>query len=274
MKKKDDITKGTKKSDVIKGLVGKEPIEDLYLSEEDLEKAKVKTEGRKSWTYRADNLIFDKPAITGIVETNKVASRILLTGEVNIDYIGSEAANFLLGINDAWLDIKFNVASLFEETKRKTIRMRRFDPKFVWPCVGPKLLIDLAREEIARIGIKMEPEMLEYPDFYESMIYCMHLYNGEFYAAVLEHGVPPDAHFAISYFNCLLLLNKPGYMGVPVAEFFTDPVNLKYIWETKFRTLKEEEQKKVIEVQKIGANITELINDELICMTTLYEENL
>ena len=248
----------------------KEAIKEIILSDKDLEEATVKTEGKKSWTFRGYNLIFDKPVIKGMSEVHKVASRILLTGEVNMDYIGEEAVGFLLDINDACLKEGINIPPLFEETKRMTIRMRRFDPKFVWRCVNPHLLIDLARDEIARIGITMEPEMLEYPDFYESLIYCMH-YNGKYYSAALWPCIPFDAHFTITYLNCLLLLNKSGYLGVHVSEFFTDPVILKYIWETRFRTLNKEEQKKVTGVREKAKHINELTNDELECMATLYE---
>jgi len=248
----------------------KETNEDLYLSEEDLKKATIITEGRASWTFRAHNLIFDRLAIKGIAKIHKKAARILLTGETHVDYIGLEALNFLAGM-DA-MPGSIPLEPLFLETKRGTIRMRRFDPKYVWRCVDPMLIVELAEEEINRLRIGMDPYALEYFDFYESMIWYMKEKNGDFCVPSLKRTMNRDTHFRTTYFSCLLLFGKPGYMGVEVSEYFSDPETLEGLKDIDFRVLNEREQKEVRKLREEYGRINALTYAELRFAIQLYQE--
>ena len=247
-----------------------ETTEVQYLSEEDLKKATIITEGKASWTFRAHNLIFDRLAIRGIAEVHKKAARILLTGETHVDYIGEEALDFLVGIDD--MSNSIPLEPLFLETKRNTIRMRRFDPKYVWRCIDPKIIVELAEEEIKRLNIGMDPYALEYFDFYESMIWYMKEKNGDFCVPSLKRTMNWDAHFRATYFTCLLLFGKPGYMGVDVSEYFSDPETLEGLKEIEFRVLNDREQKEVKKLREDHGRINALTNAELRFAVRLYQE--
>ena len=245
-------------------------MENLNLSEQDLKEATIITEGKPSWTFRGHNLIFDKPAIKGIAETHKKAARILLTGEAHVDYIGVEALDFLVSIDNLPGDIQLE--PLFIETKRETIRMRRFDPKFVWKCFDPKIIVKLAEEEIERIRINMDPYALEYFDFYESMIWYMKEKNGDFCVPSLKKTMNIEAHFCATYLTCLLLFGKPGYMDVHVSEYFSDPATLEGLNEIDFRVLNEKEQKEVRKLREEYGRINALTYAELRFAIQLYQE--
>ena len=249
----------------------KEPIEDLFLSDKDLREATIITEGRKSWTFRDYNLIFDRPTIIGASEANKIAGRIFLTGEVHADYIGDEAVEFLLGVNDAVVKDGI-IPPLFTETRWKTIRMERFDPKFVWPIINPDLILEYSDAEVKRLQIPMDGAALDYFDFYESMIHSMKKHNGDFCVPSLSLKMDLDTQYCVSYLACLLLFGKPGYMGTHISEYFTSPETGRIFPTMKYRTLNSAEQKEVITLREKYGRIPSLVNDELIFVTTLYED--
>ena len=245
---------------------------DYYLDENDIKASTVFTKGRKSWTFRDYNLIFDKQMIERIFGVNPRAARILLTGEVRYDYLGEEPFNFLIGLNDIDVEEGFNIEPLFIATKRQTIRMSRFDPKFVWKVIGPETLMALAQDEISRLGINMPKEALEYYDFYESMIWYMNQENNDYCVPVLKKTMPFDIQFYVTYFTSLLLFNKPGYLGIPVTEYFTDPVAMECFKYMEFHSLDEEKAEEVERLRKELGHISAMTNEELIFAATLYED--
>ena len=249
----------------------KEPIEEMYLDDEDMKAATIVTkEGRKSWTYRGDNLVFDKSVIRGAVKANPVASRIFLTGEVHMDYIGMEGFNFLAGIDRAMEDTP--IAPLFIETRNETIRMSRYDPEFVWREIEPNALMEMAKSEIERLHIEMDYKALEYFDFYQSMIWYMKQKNGDYCVPTLTRNISLDTHYHITYLTCLLLFNKSGYMGTHAAEFFANPTTLEFMKDMEYRVLKREEQKEVNELRKRCGRVPALTSKELMFAVRLYKD--
>jgi hypothetical protein len=65
------------------------------------------------WTARGEMISADKPVIQGLVNKNRVASRIFVTGEVAEGYIGDAATRLLLNINDAYYKDKAGCEPLF-----------------------------------------------------------------------------------------------------------------------------------------------------------------
>jgi len=176
-----------------------------------------------------------------------------------------------LGINDALASERTNIEPLFTETLRKTIRMSRFDPKFVWKCFDPRKLVDLIDAESKRLELGMDAATeLEYMDYYESIIHYMKEKNGEYFIPVLKRHMNMDYHFCVTYLTSLILFNKPGYMGVHVSEYFIDPVMLSYMRDMEYRNLTTEEQKEVKKLREKSGYLKALTNDELLFLVRLY----
>ncbi|MCL2129816.1 MAG: hypothetical protein FWH35_05630 [Treponema sp.] len=251
----------------------KEPIEDLYLSEEDLKEVTVVTKGKKPWSFRAYNLIFDKLIIQNVVKADKRAARIFLTGESHIDYLGEDAVGLLLGIQNADIKSRVFTEPLFTGTRNGTLRMTRFDPKFVWPCMDVDTLLDLVDDEMERLNLTLEGELLlDDFDFFESMIACMQKHNGEYCVPTIKRDMTLDEHFCNTYFACLLLFNKPRYMDVHVSTYFSNADTHRHFAQMEYRVLNEEEQKKVKVLKDKYGRLPWLTNEELLCVATLFEE--
>ena len=254
-------------------MLEKKPIEDLYLDEKLLREATVITEGKKSWTFRAHNLIFDKQSIKGIAEADRNAARIFIAGELPLNDIGPESFNFLIGSDDVNYKNRVYIDPLFERTRHDTIRMTRFDPKFVWPCINPEVFIDLAETEAARLGLDMDVRMMEHYDFYESMVHCMKVENGDFCVPALKAGMPPSLRFCVTYLMCLLLFWKPGYMGVPVAEFFSDSEALGYMKFMEWSILTEKEQKEIVSLRERYGKVSALTGPEIRFIINFFDKS-
>ena len=113
---------------------------------------------RRAWTARGEPMTeADKAVIQGVVDKNKTAARIFVTGEVAEEYIGEAAVRLLININDVLYQNEASSEPLFVQTRADTVRMARFDPAFVWRCFHPETLVDLAGCEAGRLGVEMDP---------------------------------------------------------------------------------------------------------------------
>jgi hypothetical protein len=212
----------------------------------------------------------DKAVIQGLSDKNKAASRIFVTGEVAEDYIGDAATRLLLSVNDVYYDNRAGCEPLFVNTRNGTIRMARFDPEVVWRCFHPDILVGLVQDEIARLGVDMDPWKMDYFDFYQSMIAAVKAVRGEAVAAVKKGSGVNDFYHGV-YLSCLLLFGKPGYMDVPVAEHFARREAADFLRSAEIFQLNGNEQKKLEMLRKEYGNIQALTNPEMHFIVNLYE---
>jgi hypothetical protein len=222
------------------------------------------------WTARGEMLDADKAVIQGITDKNRVAARIFVTGEVAESYIGDAATRLLISINDVYYENNAGAEPLFSDTLNDTIRMTRFDPRFVWRCFHPDILIDLVQAEIDRLGVDMDPWGMNYCDFYQNMVVAMKDTHGEAVAVVKTGGDIDDLYRGI-YLSCLLLFGKPGYMDVPVAEHFAQRDAADFLRGAGIFQLNEPERKKLEGLRKDYGNIHSLTNPEMQFVADLFE---
>jgi hypothetical protein len=222
------------------------------------------------WTAQGEMISADKPVIQGLVDKNRAASRIFVTGEVAEGYIGDAATRLLLNINDAYYNNKAGWEPLFINTRNSTVRMTRFDPEVVWRCFHPDILVGLVQDEITRLGVDMDPWKMDYFDFYQNTIAAMKAAHGEA-IAVVKKGSDIDDFYHGVYLSCLLLFGKPGYMDVPVAEHFAQKEATDFLRSVGIFQLNEDEQKKLEMLRKEYGNIQLLTNPEMSFVVDLYE---
>jgi hypothetical protein len=222
------------------------------------------------WTKRGEMISADKPVIQNLVDKNKAASRIFVTGEVAEGYIGDAATQLLLNVNDVYYKNKAGCEPLFINTRNNTVRMTRFDPRFVWRCFHPDVLVDLVKEEINRLGVDMDPWKMDYIDFYQSMVAAMKVTYGEDIILFKVRSGVDDFYYGV-YLACLLLFGKPGYMDVPIAGHFAQNEAADFLRTAIFLQLDEAERKKLEALRKEYGNIKALTNPEMHYIVDLYE---
>jgi hypothetical protein len=224
----------------------------------------------KPWTARGAMINPDRAVIRGLADKNRVASRIFVTGEVAEGYIGEAATRLLMSINDVYYENKAGCEPLFVNTRSGSVRMTRFDPKAVWRCFHPDILVGLVQDEIARLGVDMDPWKMDYFDFYQNMVTAMKASHGEA-IAVVKKGSGIDDFYHGVYLSCLLLFGKPGYMDVPVAEHFAQKEAADFLRSAGIFQLNEDGQKKLEALRKEYGNIQLLTNPEMSFVVDLYE---
>jgi hypothetical protein len=226
---------------------------------------------KKAWTARGEMTDSDKVLIRALVEKNKVAAQILVTGEVHETYIGEAAVRLLVNINDTLYENGAGQEPLFTETRTGTIRMTRFDPEVVWGCFDPDTLVSLFVAEMCRLGIDMDPWGMDFMDFYESMIDSIKKDKGDYWLPAVYTGSDINTYYNAVYLSALLLFGKPGYMDVPVAEHFAYPPNAEFLIKTEWNGLNEAQREEVDRLRKEYGNIQGLTNPELNFIVSLYE---
>jgi hypothetical protein len=222
------------------------------------------------WTKRGEMISSDKSVIQGLVEKNRVAARIFVTGEVDEDYIGEAAARFLISANDIYYKNKAGCEPLFINTRGSTVRMARFDPRFVWRCFHPDILVGLVQDEIDRLGVDMDPWKMDYFDFYQNMAAAIKAVYGEDVILIKARSNIDDFYYGV-YLACLLLFGKPGYMDVPVAEHFAQKEAAVFLRTAVFLQLEEDEKKKLEVLRRDYGGIKMLTNPEMNFVVDLYE---
>jgi len=225
---------------------------------------------KKAWTAKGEMLDVDKQVIEAIVGKDPIASRIFTTGEVHERYIGGAASQLLININDILYTNGVSHEPLFTETKSDTIRMTRYDPRFVWRCFDPKLLMELIGEEASRLNVDMNPQGLECYDFYEEMARVLRLKVGNAVPIAYKDSDLDMYHNAV-YLSCLLLLGKPGYLDVPVATYFAQPGVEAFMDAADYRKLTEAELRKLKALKEEYRKIRALTNPEMNYIIELYE---
>jgi hypothetical protein len=225
---------------------------------------------QKPWTWRGAMLSVDRAVIKKIVENNRAAARIFVTGEVAEDYIGDVATRLLVNVNDVYYKNHAGVEPLFVNTRDSTVRMTRFDPAFVWRCLHPDILVSLVQEEITRLGVDMDPWNMDYLDFYRSMVAALKAAYGEDIILMKARSNIDDFYYGV-YLGCLLLFGKPGYMDVPVAAHFAQQEAVDFLRGAVFVQLKGVEQQKLEELRKDYGTIRSLTNPEMHFVIDLYE---
>jgi hypothetical protein len=224
----------------------------------------------KAWTARGEMIGADRTVIQGLADKNRVAARIFVTGEVAEGYIGDAATRLLINANDIYYTNKAGCEPLFINTRDNTVRMARFDPEVVWRCFHPDILVGLVKDEIARLGVDMDPWKMDYFDFYQNMVAAMKAAHGEA-VAVIKKGDSIDDFYHGIYLSCLLLFGKPGYMDVPVAGHFAQKEAADFLRDAGIFQLNEAEQKKLEGLRKEYGSIQALTNPEMNFVVDLYE---
>jgi hypothetical protein len=148
--------------------------------------------------------------------------------------------------------------------------MTRFDPEFVWRCVHPDTLVDLVRDEAARLGVDMDPWKMDYFDFYQNMVAAMKATYGEDVIMMKVRSSVNDFYHGV-YLACLLLFGKPGYMGVPIAEHFAQKDAADFLRSAVFVLPNGAEAKKLAALRKDYGSIHALTNPEMHFVVNLYE---
>jgi hypothetical protein len=222
------------------------------------------------WTKRGDMLDVDRRIIRETVDNSEAAPRIFVTGEVTEDYIGTIAVRHLLSINDVYYEDGAGVEPLFVQTRAGTIRMTRFDPRFVWRCFHPDTLVGLVRDEIERLGVDMDPWQMEHMDFYQSMIAAIRHKAGDAIALVNKGG-GTDAFYHEVYLSCLLLFGKPGYMDVPVATHFASQEAADFMRDVSVAPLNRVALNRLERLRAAYGSIKALANPEVSFVVDLYE---
>jgi len=227
----------------------------------------------KAWTARGMMAVGDERLIKAVADKNKVAARIFVTGEVHEDYIGDAAVRLLVNINDTLYTNGVAKEPLFVETRQDTVRMTRFDPAFVWRCFDPDTLTSLVKDEMERLNVVFDPWNMEHFDFYESMISVTEKWK-ELVVPKTKQGADLDWFYNSVYLSCLLLFKKPGYMDIPVAQHFADPVAAEHLKWVEYRSLRKNEENEVKKLQEQYKDIQALTNPELNFVVSLFEKGV
>ena len=231
-----------------------------------LNTAIIDTGEDKGWTFGKNNLIYDEILIRKLIEEKQFqACRIFITGESHFDYLGERGTSLLLNCNEANYNSKHSILKepLFMETKEDTIRMRRFDPKFVWPRIEEELLFSLLNDEVERLGLKMDPYTFNFFDFYESVVDLLKAEKGDNYVPFIIWSKDTDTYYHAIYLACLFLFGKPGYLGVHASKHFADPAACEHLKYMEYRRMSAVEQDKVRKLRNRYGSIKVLTNPEI-----------
>jgi hypothetical protein len=228
---------------------------------------------KRAWTARGTMAETDRIVIEGLVDRNRVAARIFVTGEVHETYIGDAAVDLLVSSNDVFYKNGAGQEPLFVQTKGDTVRMTRFDPDFVWRCFHPDILVGLVEEEAARLGVELDPYGMDEFDFYQSVVAAIKKKSGDA-IAVVERGSGITNFYNAVYLSCLLLFGKPGYMDVPVAEHFAQPAAAGFLGGAEVYQLNAAAQRELEQLRAEYGRIQGLTNPEVNFVVDLYERSL
>jgi hypothetical protein len=224
---------------------------------------------KKTWTTKGEMLPPDRDVIRSISEKNPIAARIFVTGEVAEDYIGEAASRLLISVNNVYYEEGAGCEPLFTETRNHTIRMTRFEPVSVWGSINPDLLVKLINDEAERLGVPVDPYTIDNFDFYQEMVLSLVKKMGIIIPAALKSAYIDDYYNAV-YLSCLLLLNKQGYLDVPVSEYFAQPEVAKWMKTIDYRELNMVERNKLNDLIDKYGNIQALTNPELDFIVSFY----
>ena len=232
---------------------------------------------QKGWTFRENNLVTDAALVRKLVEENqREACRIFITGESHVDFLGKKAVNLLLNCNESNYNSKYKEIKepLFLETKQNTIRMRRYDPMFIWHQIEKDFLVSLLQDELDRLGLKLDPWAFDHVDFYQSMVALVKAEKGENYAPFILWAKDTETYYQAMYLTCLFLFGKPGYFGVHISEHFADPAAPEHLKYMEYRLLSTADLEEVRKLRKRYGGIKALTNPEISFTVDLLTRNI
>jgi len=229
-------------------------------------------EKQRAWTARGEITPEDKRVIRSIADRDEKAARIFVTGEAHECYLGEEAVKLLENINDVYYKYGMGLTPLFVATREDTVRMLRFEPREVWGCFHPDLLVKLIEEEAKRLHVDIDPWGVDEFDFYQEMARVIRLkIDDGLPIAWKDSGI--DDYYNAVYLSCLLLFNKPGYLDVPVATYFAQPKVAEWMAHVDYRKLTAPEIAKYMELESLYGNIPALTNPELHFIVDLLQRS-
>jgi len=225
---------------------------------------------KKAWTARGKMLDVDRQVIESTAVHSRAAARIFVTGEAHESYLGEAASQMLVHVNDTLYTGSVHFAPLFVEARNGTIRMTRFDPRFVWGCLHPETLVQIVEEEAKRLHVNIDPWGMDNFDFYEEMVSVMRKkIRCEVPIAWKDSDL--DAYYNAVYLTSLLLFGKPGYLDIPVAEYFAQPAVADWMARIDYRELTAAEFGKLEILKEEYGKIGALTNPELHFIIDLYD---
>jgi len=226
---------------------------------------------KRAWTARGTMLDADADVIRGIAEANPVAARIFVTGEAHESSLGDAAVRLLVNVNDTLYKNGAGQEPLFAQTREDTVRMTRFDPEFVWKCFHPETLVKLVEDEAARLKVDINPWEMECFDFYEEMVRVIRKKAGREVPIAWKDSELDDYYSAV-YLSALLLFEKPGYLDIPVAQYFAQPKVAQWMASVDYRELTAAEFGKLEVLRGEYGKVQALTNPELNFIVDLYDK--
>jgi hypothetical protein len=148
--------------------------------------------------------------------------------------------------------------------------MSRFDPEFVWRCFNPDILVKLIDVEATRLQVPVDPWRMDEFDFYQEMVRGLSKKVGDAVPIAWKDSGIEDYYNAV-YLSCLLLFGKPGYLDIPVAEYFAQEKVAKWMSAVDYRKLTDTELDELSSLRKDYGKINSLTNPELNFVVSLYE---
>jgi hypothetical protein len=219
----------------------------------------------REWTKRGEITPQDQDVIEAILRKNRKAGQILVVGEINTGRLEKAEEDILFASNDMLTE------PLFVLTNAGTIQMARFEAKKVWPLADDALIEELVGNEAERFGLRDQLELVEF-DFCRSVIQYIKIQYGEMQTpATKEKDL--GAFYQTMYLSALFLLDKPGYMTVPVSRHFALQETADYFCNRKmwFRSLTSGESDALFALREKYGVFDGLSNKELQFLVRLYD---
>jgi hypothetical protein len=216
------------------------------------------------WTKRGEVTAADQEVITAVLRREPKTAQIFVTGEVDRERLGQSAEDVLAASNE------MTGEPLFVLTKVQTVRMPRFDTKKVWPCLDDNLLDEVIGNEAKRLNV---PDLkIDDWDFCLSFVKFVREEYGMLQTPVTK--VRNFEHFyQTMYLSALLLLDKCGYMTVPVCQHFAIKETEEFFksMDTRLRPLTQVEINELHVLRDTCGGLDGLTNRELRFLTGLYD---
>jgi len=230
-------------------------------------------EKRRAWTARGVMTEDDKAIVRAVAKNSSFAARVFVTGESHASYLGETAVQLLEGINDTLYKNNAGQEPLFVHTRDNTVRMLRFEPGVAWRCIHPDLFIELVKQESDRLHVDVDPHKMDIFDFYGEMARTIRIQTSEHSLPIAWKDSGIDDYYNAIYLSCLLIFGKPGYLDVPVAQWFAQPKVADWMAGVDYRLLTAPEIGKFMELETLYGGIQGLTNPELHFIVDLYQRS-
>jgi hypothetical protein len=132
------------------------------------------------------------------------------------------------------------------------------------------MLVKLSEAEADRLHVPVDPWGMDVFDFYGEMARVIKNKVGDSIPIVWK-GNDIDMFYSAVYLSCLLLLGKPGYLDIPVAQYFAQDKAAAFMKAVGYRKLAADELGRLEGLRKNYGHIQALTNPELNFIVSLYE---